>query len=142
MSANKCRAYFGIVGYHFNPDIVTQLLGLEPTSTDGSGTRGSLDKPVLSSWEFSTPTITSETQEIDIYKLIDDEILKKIEPAKDKIIEICKNQNLSPRIGVVLTLSIDKNETTPEIGFGARVIKFCSEIGAFIKLDYQLSERI
>ena len=142
MSANKGRAYFGIVGYHFNPDVVTQLLGLEPTSTNDAGTRGTLDKPVVSCWEFSTPTITSETQEIDIYKLIDDEILKKIEPAKDKIIEICKKQNLSPRIGVVLTLSIDKNETVPEVGFGARVIKFCSEIGAFINVDYQLSERI
>ena len=142
MSANKGRAYFGIVGYHFNPDVVTQLLGLEPTSTNDAGTRGTLDKPAVSSWEFSTPTITSETQEINIYKLIDDEILKKIEPVKDKIIEICKKQNLSPRIGVVLTLSIDKNETTPDVGFGARVIKFCSEIGAFINVDYQLSERI
>jgi hypothetical protein len=81
-------------------------------------------------------------QELDIYKLIDDEILKKIEPAKDKIIEICKSHNLSPRIGVELTLSTDKDETTPDVGFGARVIKFCSEIGAFINVDYKLSERV
>ena len=68
--------------------------------------------------------------------------LKKIEPAKDKIIEICKSHNLSPRIGVVLTLSIDKDETSPDVGFGSRVIKFCSEIGAFINVDYELSERV
>ena len=142
MSANKARAYFGIVGYHFNPEVITQVLGLDPTATNDAGTRGSLDKPAVSSWEFSTATITSDTQEIDIYKLIDDEILKKIEPVKDKIIEICKKQNLSPRIGVVLTLSIDKDESSPDVGFGARVIKFCAEIGAFINIDYQLSERI
>ena len=142
MASNKGRAYFGLYGYHFDPKEVTKIIGLEPTSVNDAGTRGSLDKPVISSWEFSTETITSETQELDIYKLIDDEILKKIEPVKDKIIEICKKQNLSPRIGVVLTLSIDKNETAPEVGFGARVIKFCSEIGAFINVDYQLSERI
>ena len=142
MASNKARAYFGLSGYHFNPDAVTKFIGLEPTSVNDAGTRGSLDKPVISSWELSTETLSSETQELDIYKLLDDEILKIIEPAKDKIIEICKNQNLSPRIGVVLTLSIDKDETTPDVGFGARVIKFCSEIGAFINIDYKLSERV
>ncbi len=142
MTPNKARAYFALVGYHFNPDNITSLLGLEPTSTNDAGASSNLDKPVISSWELSTETITSESQDLDIYKLIDDEILKKIEPAKDKIIEICKSHNLSPRIGVELTLSIDKDENTPDVGFGARVIKFCSEIGAFINVDYKLSERI
>ncbi len=142
MAHNKGRAFFGLSGYHFDPNIVTNFIGLEPTSVNDAGMRGSLDKPVISSWEFSTETLTSETQDLDIYKLIDDEILKKIEPAKDKIIEICKSHNLSPRIGVVLTLSIDKDETTPDVGFGARVIKFCSEVGAFINIDYELSERV
>ena len=139
MVPNKARAYFGIAGYHFDPAVVTKFIGLEPTSVNDAGTRGSLDKPVVSSWEFSTETLTSENQN---YKLIDDEILKKIEPAKDKIIEICKNQNLSPRIGVELILSVDKDETTPDIGFGARMIKFCAEIGAFINIDYKLSDRV
>ncbi len=142
MTPNKGRAFFGISGYHFDPSIITNLIGLEPTATNDAGMRGSLDKPVISSWEFSTQTITSDTQELDIYKLIDDEILKKIEPAKDKIIEVCKNHNLSPRIGVVLTLSIDKDETKPDVGFGSRIIKFCADIGAFINVDYEISERV
>ena len=142
MAANKGRAYFALVGYHFNPDDVTRLLEVEPTSTNDAGANSSLDKPVISSWEFSTETVTSDTQELDMFKLIDEEILKKIEPAKDKIIEVCKSHNLSPRIGVVLTLSVDKDESSPEVGFGARVIKFCSEIGAFINVDYNLAERV
>ena len=142
MAANIGRAYFGLYGYHFDPKIVTDFIGLEPTSTDDSGMRGSLDKPVISSWEFSTETLTSDEQELDLYKLIDDEILKKIEPAKDKIIEICKSHNLSPRIGIVLTLSIDKDETAPDVGFGARVIRFCADIGAFLNIDYELAERV
>jgi hypothetical protein len=142
VTSNKGRAFFGLSGYHFDPDLVTKFIGLEPTSVNNAGMRGNLDKPVISSWEFSTETLTSDTQELDIYKLIDDEILKKIEPAKDKIIEICKSHNLSPRIGVELTLSIDKDETKPDVGFGARVIRFCSEVGAFINVDYELSERI
>jgi len=142
VTPNKGRAYFGLSGYHFDPNLVTKFIGLEPTSVNDAGMRGGLDKPVISSWEFSTETLNSETQELDIYKLIDDEILKKIEPSKDKIIEICKSHNLSPRIGVVLTLSIDKDETTPDVGFGSRVIKFCAEIGAFINIDYELAERV
>ena len=142
MAANKGRAFFGISGYHFDPNIVTQHIGIEPTSVNDAGTRGSLDKPVISTWEFSTKTITSDTDVMDMYKLIDDDILKKIEPAKDKIIEICKAHNLSPRVGIVLTLSIDKDETTPDVGFGSRIIKFCSDIGAFINIDYELSERV
>jgi len=142
VASNKGRAYFGISGYHFDPNLVTQFIGIEPTSTNNAGMLGNLDKPVISSWEFSTAIITSDTQELDIYKLIDDEILKKIEPSKDKIIEICKSHNLSPRIGVVLTLSIDKDETKPDVGFGARIIRFCADIGAFINIDYELSERV
>lgn len=142
MASNKGRAFFGLSGYHFDPNEVTKFIGLEPTSVNDAGMYGSLDKPVISSWEFSTETINSDTQGLDLYKLLDDEILKKIEPAKGKIIEICKSHNLSPRIGIVLTLSIDKDETTPDVGFGARIIKFCAEIGAFINIDYELSERI
>ena len=142
MASNKARAYFGLSGYHFNPDDVTSALGIEPTSTNNAGMTGSLDKPVISSWEFSTDTITSDNQEVDIYKLIDEEILKKIEPAKDKIIEVCKSLNLSPRLSIELVLSIDKDENCPEVGFGSRVTKFCAEIGAFINIDYKLSGRI
>lgn len=143
MASNKGRAYFALVGYHFNPADVTAQLGLEPTSTDDAGaTSGSLDKPVISSWELSTETIDSDMQQLDIYKLIDDDILKKIEPAKDKIIEVAKNLNLSPRLGIVLTLSVDKDDTTPDVGFGSRVIRFMADIGAFIDIKYELSERI
>jgi len=142
VASNKARAYFGLSGYHFNPDEVTRILGLEPTSVNAAGMSGSLDKPVISTWEFSTDTITSDEQEVDIYKLIDDEILKKIEQAKDKIIDVCKNHNLSPRLGVELVLSVDKDENCPDVGFGSRVTKFCAEVGAFINIDYKLSERI
>jgi len=127
-----------LAGYHFNPDDITQLLGIDPTSVNAAGARSSLDKPVLSSWELSTDMAT---EHFDVYK-ITDELIKKIEPLKDKIQAVCKSHNLSPRIGVVLVLSIDKNETVPDFGFGARTIRFLADIGAFINVDYQLSQRV
>lgn len=138
MASNKARVHFTLAGYHFNPDDVTRLLGIEPTSIDASGARSSLDNPVLSSWELSTETITDD---IDVYKLTDS-LIKQIEPAKEKILQVIKSHNLSPRIGIVLVLSVDKDESEPDVGIGARTIKFLSEIGAFVNVDYQLSERI
>ena len=138
MASNKARAHFTLAGYHFNPDDITHLLGIEPTSVDGAGAKSGLDKPVISSWELSTETVTDD---VDVYALTEI-ILKQLEPIKDKIVEVCKSHNLSPRMGVVLTLSIDKDESSPDVGFGARTIRFLADIGAFINVDYQLSERI
>ena len=138
LASNTARVHFTLAGYHFNPDQVTQHLGIQPTSVDASGARSDLSKPVLSSWELSTETVTGD---IDVYKLTDD-LIKKIEPVKDKILEICKSHNLSPRIDLVLVLSVDKTESVPDVGFGGRTIRFLADIGAFINVDYQLSERI
>lgn len=141
MASNKGRAYFALSGYHFNPDDITRLLGIEPTSVNAAGASSSLDQPAISSWELSTETVNSDEGDVDVYKLTDS-ILKQLEPIKEKIVEVCKSHNLSPRMGVVLTLSIDKDESIPDVGFGARMIRFLADLGAFINIDYQLSERI
>ena len=138
MALNEGRAYFALSGYHFNPDDITRLLGIQPTSINAAGASSGLDKPVISSWELSTEM---HTDDIDVYKMTD-VITKQLEPIKDKILQVIKSHNLSPRIGVVLVLSVDKNETVPDVGFGARTIRFLAEIGAFVNVDYQLSERI
>lgn len=143
MASNKGRAYFALVGYHFNPDDITRLLGIEPTSVDNAGANSGLDKPAISSWELSTDTVTTEdgTDDVDVFKLTEI-VLKQLEPIKEEILQVCKSHNLSPRMGVVLTLSVDKGDSCPDVGFGARMVKFLAEIGAFINIDYALSERV
>ncbi len=138
MASNKGRAYFALSSYHFNPDDITRLLGIQPTSVNAAGANSGLDKPVISSWELSTATVTDD---VDVYKLTDT-IIRQLEPIKEKILQVIKSHNLSPRIGVVLVLSIDKDETVPDVGFGARTIRFLADIGAFINMEYQLSDRI
>ena len=138
MASNQARANFTLAGYHFNPDQATQHLGIQPTSVDASGAGSDLSKPALSSWELSTETVTAD---IDVYKLTDT-LIKKLEPHKDKILQICKSHNLSPRLNLILVLSIDKAESVPEVGFGARTVRFLADIGAFINVDYQLSQRV
>ena len=138
MANNEARAHFTLSGYHFDPDHVTQHLGIQPTSIDASGAKSGLDSPVISSWELSTDTVTDD---VDVYKMTDI-IIKQLEPAKEKILQVIKSHNLSPRIGVVLVLSVDKNESVPDVGFGARTVRFLADIGAFINVEYKLSERI
>lgn len=138
MASNKSRAYFALLGYHFNPDDITRLLGIEPTSVDAAGAYSGLDKPVISAWELSTETIVGA---VDVFALTDI-MAKQLEPVKEKIVAVCKSHNLSPRLGVVLTLSVDKTESRPEVGFGARTIRFLADTGAFIDVEYKLSERV
>jgi len=137
LASNEGRACFTLGGYHFNPDDITRLLGIDPTSVDASGARSGLDKPVISSWELSTDTIVGD---VDVYKLTE-LLIKQLEPVKEKILDVTKSHNLSPRICVKLVLSVDKDEPVPEVGFGARTVRFLADIGAFINVDYQLSER-
>ena len=138
LASNKGRAYFSLVGYHFNPADITRLLGVEPTTVNDAGTKSGLDNPAISSWELSTETVSGD---VDVYALTEI-ILKQLESVKPKILDVCKSHNLSPRMGVVLTLSVDKDQSSPEVGFGARMIRFLADIGAFINVDYELSERI
>jgi len=138
VTPNKGRAFFALSGYQFNPDHITQLLGVEPTSTSAAGAGSGMDKPMISSWELSTDEVSDH---VDVYALTDI-ITKQIEPIKDKILQVIESHNLSPRIGVVLTLSIDKGEVCPDVGFGARTTRLMAEMGAFMNVDYKLSERI
>ena len=138
MESNQARINFTLAGYHFNPDQVTQHLGIQPTSVDASGAGSDLSKPVLSSWELSTESVTDD---IDVYKLTDT-LIKKLEPHKEKILQICKSHNLSPRLNLILVLSIDKAESEPDVAFGGRTVRFLADIGAFINIDYRLSQRV
>lgn len=138
VASNNGRAYFALLGYHFNPDDITRLLGIEPTSVNAAGTYSGLDKPVISSWELSTENTAGV---VDVFALTDS-LVRQLEPLKEKIVEVCKSHNLSPRLGVALTFSIDKGESSPEVGFGARTIRFLADTGSFIEVENKLSGRV
>lgn len=82
MASNKARAYFALLGYHFNPDDITRLLGVEPTSVNAAGAYSTLDKPVISSWELSTETLSGE---VDVFALTDT-LVKQLEPDRKSVV--------------------------------------------------------
>ena len=119
-------------GYSFRAEEITEILGIEPTSVINGNTRMGDERPAISSWELSTDKVLDD--EIDLFKMTND-LIKKIEPIKDKLLIAIENYNLVPKVVVKLTLSSDEDMQIPEIGFGSRAIKFLASIGAYIEVE-------
>jgi len=132
LASNEARVYFLLAGYNFDPEVLTSQLGLKPTTLNRAGVHAGVDSPVVSSWEMSMDTLTGD--DVDIFKMTN-ELVKLLEPVKDEIIQAIENYNLVPKVGVVLTLSVDEDVSAPEFGFGSRAIRFMAELGAMIDID-------
>ena len=132
MASNEGRVYFALDGDNFEPDELTSFLGIEPTSVKRKRKTQSNRITNFSSWQVSTENTIDE--HIDVFKMTQ-EIIDKLKPAKNLINEAKSRFNVSPRLEVVLWLSIDEEHSTPAIGFEADTIKFLGEIGAFIDID-------
>ncbi len=132
MATNEGRVYFALDGDDFNPDDITHLLGIKPTSVMRKWTKIFGKVPAKNSWAISTENIENEF--IDVFAMAES-IVEIIKPKKQEIIEAIKEYNLVPRLEVVLWFSVDEEHSTPALGFEASTIKLLGEIGAFIDVD-------
>jgi len=132
---SKGEVYFGLFGNGFEPDAVTKIIGVEPTSVD----RESIPRPKQSAWRFSSGRVESEV--IDVYELAAS-VTSTLKPFVAKIKEAKNQFNLEAFFAVVLWISTEEGDSTPTIGFDTQVVKFLSEVGASIDVDtYLLSPR-
>lgn len=132
METNEGRVYFALDGDDFDPDEVTEFLGIEPTSVRRKGSRIPGKIPRMNSWELSTDRIVNEY--IDVFEM-STEIVNRLKAKKDLILLAIERFNASPRFEVVLWFSMNEEHSTPAIGFEVETIKFLGEIGAFIDID-------
>jgi hypothetical protein len=132
METNEGRVYFSLDGDDFDPDEVTEFLGIEPTSIKRKGSRVPGKIPKRNSWVLSTENIISDY--IDVYEM-SAQIVNKLKPKKELILKAKERFNALPRFEVVLWFSINEEHSTPTIGFEAETIQFLGEIGAFIDID-------
>lgn len=132
LNTNEGRVYFALDGDDFEPDDLTSLLGITPTSIRRKGSKVPGRIPKLSSWEFSTEHLVNDY--IDVFEMAT-EIVNKLKPKKDQILEAKKLFNVSPRFEVVLYISMSEEHSTPAIGFEIETVKFLGEIGAFVDID-------
>ena len=132
METNEGRVYFALDGEDFDPDEVTDFLGIQPTSTRRKGSKVPGTIPKMNSWELSTDNIVNDY--IDVFEMAT-EIVNKLKSKKDLIIQAKERFNVLPRFEVVLWFSMNEEHSTPAIGFEVETVEFLGEIGAFVDID-------
>lgn len=132
MSANEGRVYFALDGDDFEPDEVTDFLGIQPTSVRRKGERIPGQIPKMSSWELSTEKVVNDY--VDVFAMASD-VVKRLKTKKSLIIESKKKFKLTPRLEVVLCFSMNEEHSTPAIGFEIETVEFLGAVGAFVDID-------
>jgi hypothetical protein len=132
LATNEGRVYFALDGDDFEPDAVTEVLGISPTSVMRKGSKIPNKLPAKNSWELSTENIVNDY--IDVFAMAES-ITDTLMPIKDKLKGVIEAYNLVPRLEVVLWFSVNEEHSTPAIGFEPSTISFLGEIGAFIDID-------
>lgn len=125
---NECEVYFGLNGNDFDPNDLSNILGIKPTRAK----KKAEPNPKKSYWHLSSGIIVNDI--IDVYKMSSD-LIVQLQPYKEKIIEAKSKFDLDAYLEVVLWITSDESKSTPIIGFDSEVIQFLNDIKATIDID-------
>jgi len=125
---NEAEVCFALYGDEFDPDQVTNLIGVKPTTTKRKGS----PIPKFTSWALSTGKIENDV--IDVYDM-SSALVSQLSPHIAKIIEAKHRFGLEATLQVVLRITTDETKSTPTIGFERDVISFLNTVGASIDVD-------
>ena len=122
------EVYFALYGNDFDPDQVTRLVGMEPSSVRRQG------KPVPkhSSWNVSSGRIENDV--IDVYEM-SNALVARLRPYEENIAAAKRQFKLQAVLQVVLWITAEESKSTPAIGFESEVISFLNSVGASIDVD-------
>lgn len=128
-NAASGEVYFSLYGKAFDPEAVTQCIGVAPTATAGKA------NPQYTKWQVSTGKLESE--QIDVYAL-SASLVARLAPYASKIVEAKNRFGLEAVLQVVLWISVDDDASTPAIGFEPNTIAFLNTVDASIDVDTYL----
>ena len=132
MATNEGRVYFSLDGDDFEPDVITELLGIVPTSVMIKGSKIPNKLPAKNSWELSTDNVVNDY--IEVFSMAES-IVDILMPIKDKLKEVIATYNLVPRLEVVLWFSTNEEHSTPAIGFEPSEGTFTIGDGNYLQAD-------
>jgi hypothetical protein len=121
MEKGNTHVYFSLTGYNFDPQIVTDRIGVIPTETWKKGDKGKY-KPTLdySYWKLSTE---KGKEYIMVDSLVDEVIGQLFD--KIEIINKLKNQfNLDSVLEIVMYIDTNEEQFTPALGHDLKTIEF------------------
>ncbi len=126
---NSCYTYFCIKGI-FEPDIISNLLGLIPHETHKIGDirKDKAAKYDYALWSFGI----CDTYDVEV----DKQMLATIKPLQDKI-DILKDIKKKYDVNFVLEVvpTVNSTETTPCLAPSLEVMKFCCDTETNIDID-------
>ena len=126
---NKGEVYFALYGDAFDPQEVTNLLGIEPTSVAYKGVPGTRRHSV---WRLSAGVVENDL--VDVYEM-SSALVAKLAPHVDEINLARERFGLESALSVVLTITTDDAKSTPAIGFDRSVVAFLAKVGAWVDVD-------
>lgn len=125
---NKGEIYFALYGDDFDPDQVTDAIGISPTSIK----RKANPSPKQSVWVLSSGLRQGEV--LDLYSVAS-ELVQKLRPHQMAIQSAITTFRLTPVLQVVLSIPEAGSTPTPSMGFDQVVIAFVAAVGATIDID-------
>jgi len=125
------EVYFALDGDEFEPDEVSDYIGLTATKVRRKGSKqiGPPPLPRSSGWEFSLGRVEDEV--IDVYAM-SEALVNRLLPYVERIVEVEAKFGLIPRLQVVIWIDQDESKSMPAFGFEHAVIHTS---GAFVDID-------
>jgi len=121
METAKSYVYFSLTGDDFDPDYITQIIGINPTEASKKGNKGKY-KPALeySCWKLST----NQKQENILIENLVEEIVNKLYDKIEIINELKTKFQLSSHLEIVIEIDTNPVQSTPALGHDLRTIEF------------------
>lgn len=128
LKTTNIKAYFRIIGDDFNPEYISNLLGLIPDESWRSGDAWKQDRTrTFSLWCLGTPYEETLYVEDQVKKM-----LNQIEQKKEVLKKIKSEWDLNYTCEIVI--NIEANQT-PAIVIDTDLIEFAHYVGAEIDID-------
>ncbi|MFB6320845.1 DUF4279 domain-containing protein [Saccharicrinis sp. FJH54] len=132
MEKSESYVYFALKGDDFDPHLITERIGIKPTSSFQKGDKGEYNpKLKFSCWKLSTER-GKEPIEIDnLVTEIIDQLFDKIE----LINALKKELNLNSVLEIVLEIDTNPEKSTPALGHDLKTIEFLHRTRTITDVD-------
>lgn len=132
METGNTYVYFALKGDNFDPQMVTEKIGLTPTSAWKKGDKGK-HKPTLdySCWELST----DKGKEYYMVDGLVDEVIEQLYDKIDIINELKNQFKLNSVLEIVMYIDTNVEQPTPALGHDLKTIEFLHRTQTITDVD-------
>jgi hypothetical protein len=121
MQIGNTYVYFALTGDNFDPQIVTERIGITPTEKWRKGDKGKY-KPTLdySCWKLST----EKGKEYIMVDSLVDEVIGQLFDKIEIIIDLKNQFDLDSVLEIVMYIDTNDEQSTPALGHDLKTIEF------------------